>query len=196
MMIVSIIRDDSNKLSTLIPTWDLIKAIPNWRVIKSTYIWLFIVPILAKIFSSLPEVSNFKIFNTNLTLHLSLPFSWKAFYLSSILFVIANLIYLIRCPTIIKENSCLTDFINEGKEQQHIYKYGEEIGMSKNDMEELEKGIGTVQARDSELFWKIFNDAKSIRLITRFACFLLYGIGFILIGYVFVQNLYAVIKIL
>jgi hypothetical protein len=71
------------------------------------------VPILAKLLGSIGTAIHIPIWDH--TIILSLPFSWKAFYFSSVAFTIASFFYTFWCPPIIRDYKILSDFFAEGK---------------------------------------------------------------------------------
>lgn len=64
--------------------WSTLKAIQNNKIVKSTYIWLFIVPLLAKILSKIDANLYLDIAGKVYEIDLALPFSWKLFFLSAL----------------------------------------------------------------------------------------------------------------
>ncbi len=94
-------------------SWLSISEIGNSRVVRSMLIWMIITPVLAKAFSSVNSV-NFSIFKTDQAIILSLPFSWQVFFFCALSFTIANIIFLIKCPPLIRKYNNYADF--EGKD--------------------------------------------------------------------------------
>jgi uncharacterized membrane protein len=79
-----------------------------------------------------PEV-RIPFWKSELVFTLALPFSWKMFYFSSVAFVIASTIYLIRCPKIISEYEGYLAFKHEGNGQDRIKEeFLKAIGFWKN----------------------------------------------------------------
>lgn len=50
----------------------------------------------------LPETIDLPVFGTVVAVSLSLPFSWVAFYFASLFAVLGQLVFVVRCPQIIK----------------------------------------------------------------------------------------------
>ena len=82
------------------PLWSNLRSWGNNSLLKTSYIWLFLVPILAKALSNINSLTIPWLKNP---ITLSLPFSWSLFYISAIFFSIAGGIYAITCPTIIRK---------------------------------------------------------------------------------------------
>ena len=197
-------------------TWINLKKINSSKFINSMYIWIIIVPILAKIFSNLDkEVFNFLIFGEILPLQLKLPFSWALFYFSAIFFAIANLIFTIRCPLIIKENNSYNDFLTEGKKLLQLKPYIEDVNYDWNKLandidkkidsqnnssymsassislnmsiEKLDK-VNEEKNNPKNYFWEIYNFTNFVREKSRVTIGILYFIGFCLFSIVLIQN--------
>ncbi len=94
--------------------WSKLRTLGHNSIIKSSYIWLIIVPLAAKMFSALPEVHTFKIFEANITVHFGLPFSWIIFYFMALFFAIGQFIYTVKCPEILKNYENFYDYEKSG----------------------------------------------------------------------------------
>jgi len=103
--------------------WQTLRAIQNNKLIKSMYVWLFIVPILAKIVSYVDDKIQIVVFEKIFILDLVLPFSWQSLFFTAFLFVIANLLFVLFAPNIIKEHINYQDFINSGKGEKQLEEY-------------------------------------------------------------------------
>lgn len=166
------------------------------------YIWVFIVPIAAKILSMTSDMATITIFEYTFDVNLALPFSWKMFYFSALFFALATLIYQIRCPRLVKEYPTYSDFDVEGKPEWHLRPYAEDIGLSfdqyKEDHEEsMYENDGSVsQGKDftQSVFWHLHWKADKERKPMLYCCLAAYVAGFILISLVFFQNLVWVIN--
>jgi len=96
-----------------IPTWPELSSIGDSKIFKTSYFWLLIVPILAKVISKLrnfstnnPDIIWVKVISENLTL----PFNWTIFYLSSVAFGFGILLYTSRCPSLIRKYKSFSEF--------------------------------------------------------------------------------------
>lgn len=90
--------------------WSHLRYFGNSKFVKGNYIWIILVPVVAKFLIS--ANNNITIFDTEF--ELKLPFNWIILYFSSLFFSIAHSIYLLRCPTIIKDNGDYGDYIKSG----------------------------------------------------------------------------------
>ncbi len=169
------------------------------------YIWIFIVPILVKVLEKIGDTAHVTIFEYTFEAQLSLPFSWSIFYASALTFATANLIFFLRCPTIIKEQKDYAEFRNANKGVEHLDSYLFEVGMN---WEGLRLRIGhqdeylnevadalNPSADDGLLrkrFWAVYAQANLYRKFSRNVVASLYGVGGALISYVVIQNAYYV----
>ncbi len=106
--------------------WSTLKAIQNNKIVKSTYIWLFIVPLLAKILSKIDANLYLDIAGKVYEIDLVLPFSWKLFFLSALCFVAGNILFVAFCPKLIKDYNHLGEFLATGKTEGNLFYYMDE----------------------------------------------------------------------
>lgn len=96
--------------------WCEVRDFGKNRVIGSSFIWLFAVPIGAKILK--PFVGNHRIRlpwfgdgeGAAFTVPFHLPFKWTLLYGMSAMFVVAQLVFYFRCPKWVKRFECYDDF--------------------------------------------------------------------------------------
>jgi len=182
--------------------WSQLDRIRQIKIISSMYIWIFIVPIVAKILSMTSDVATVTVFEYTFDVNLSLPFSWKMFYFSALSFALATLIYQARCPRLIKEYPTYSSFEVEGKPEWHLRPYAQDLGLNfdqyKEDHEEaMDENEGSVsQGKEftQSVFWNLHWKADQERKKMLYFCLASYTVGFILISLVFLQNLVWVIK--
>lgn len=166
------------------------------------YIWIFIVPIAAKLLSKTNEIIFLTIFNYTFEVNLGLPFSWKMFYFSALFFTIATIIYQTRCPRLIKEYQNFSAYDQEGKPEWHLRSYAEDINIDFDTYKEDHEGAmldhdGEIKSgKDftSSIFWHLHGEANEKRVVFMWACVAAYAAGFILLFLVFFQNLWWVIR--
>ena len=104
------------KLPTVL--WSQLAKLNGISLINSMYIWLFIVPISARLLENVGDSAELTILNYTFTAKLTLPFSWIAFYFSALAFAVANIVFQGRCPSVIKEQNDYSEFklSNKGDE--------------------------------------------------------------------------------
>jgi len=118
-------------------SWKSISLFGNNQIINKSYVYLFLVPILAKFFSKIKSPFAFTIDNKVYEMVLDLPFNWIMFFLSALIFTLASIIYTFLAPSIIKENKSYGAFLIDRKGWQHIISYAEEMGISEKWYEEM-----------------------------------------------------------
>ena len=107
-----------NMIKKYTPSWKGLESIGNNNIVKSSYMWIIVIPIIAKFFEKFP--TDFSIpFYKNLTIILVLPFSWQLLYLSALIFAVSTLLFVFFCPEIINKFSNVKEYIEKGlgKEQ-------------------------------------------------------------------------------
>tara|TARA_R110002167_G_scaffold110677_9_gene281511 strand:+ start:10068 stop:10691 length:624 start_codon:yes stop_codon:yes gene_type:complete len=95
-------------------SWEIVRIFGNSNVVKSNYIWLFIIPFLAKNFD---EISNY------LNLDMEIAFSIPRLFFASLCFVFGTLVYQLRCPKLVKDHDGYASFEEKGKTIQHVVDY-------------------------------------------------------------------------
>ena len=195
-------RDKSLQLGSAISRlslWKTLSIVQKAKPVKSMYVWLIIVPVVAKLFSKLKtediegvETITLKIFEYDFILDLELPFNWGIFYLSALLFGLSHLIYLVRCHSIIKDHEDFASFHSKGKTYDHLYTYAQPV-ISKDRLDTF-KDQYIIVKNDKALnqlrieFWKLFDEANHSRRVERISCLVLYLAGFLMLSYVFYEN--------
>ncbi|WP_282079584.1 hypothetical protein [Aquimarina algiphila] len=112
--------------------WRNLSFIGENKIIKSSYIYLFLVPVLAKFLSKIKSPLIVNLGGQDIELIFELPFSYKMFFLSAILFSLGNLLYGFVAPKIIKENKSYGDFKQQGKNIFHVWNYLEDLGINES----------------------------------------------------------------
>jgi hypothetical protein len=80
------------------------------------------VPILVKVTTKIESSGGVTVGGYRIDLNFDLPFSWELFFYGAVFASLANLIYLWKCPTIIKNFSSYSDFKEQGKEREQLRK--------------------------------------------------------------------------
>ncbi|NQY89010.1 MAG: hypothetical protein HRT51_14940 [Colwellia sp.] len=182
--------------------WSQLEKLRQIKIISSMYIWIFLLPVLAKLLVLTNDVATVTVFNYTFDINLSLPFSWKLFYFSALFFALATIIYHIRCPRLIKEYPTFSSFDTEGKPEWHLRVYAEDLGLDYTEYKEehselMREHEGEVSSGNDwvqSIFWDLHWRADEQRKKMLYACLVSYLFGFILITYVLVQNLIWVVR--
>lgn len=109
------------------PKWSSLRSLGTSRLLRTSYLWFILVPILAKVVIKIESYGGFKIGDYKLDFNLSLPFSWELFFYAAVFASFANLIYLWKCPDIIKHFPTYSDFKERGKEGEQLRKEFEKL---------------------------------------------------------------------
>jgi len=97
--------------------WSKLKKVPKNKLVSTSYIWIVIVPIVAKVFSKIESIVYLKIGDVRYELILELPFSWQMFFWSALLFTVGNVLFSWLCPFIVKNYDNFDHFqLNGGTE--------------------------------------------------------------------------------
>jgi len=184
-------------------SWSSLKKLPENKFISSMYIWLFLVPVPAKLLAKTNDVAKVRVFEYSFELNLTLPFNWKILFFCSLSFVIANIIYTIFCPNLIKDHSNFSHFDNEGKGLEQLEEYCVAMNTDPRSLPKFSKALrlknspmlGAVDKISRE-FWEIFNFGNNIKHKTaRIISIVFYGLGFFLLGLLIYQNILWVVKV-
>ncbi|TOH86567.1 hypothetical protein, partial [Vibrio parahaemolyticus] len=147
------------------------------------------------------------------------PFSWAMFYFSALCLALGNLVYLMKCPKVIKDHPTYQSYLNEGKKLKQLSQYCEDIlfnwGRLANEIETKRQKLhdakrdpfgviknNTEHFKDIDVedpvhyFWPIHEFADTAFKPYRYICWTLFSVGFSLFGIVSIQNLLAVISFL
>jgi hypothetical protein len=95
--------------------WTFVRSLADSRLVKTSYIWLFIAPITAKMLSSMDTVINLTVFNEIVQISTRLPFSWQLLFFAACSFSVANIIYSVFCPDIYKHYRNYSEFTEQGR---------------------------------------------------------------------------------
>lgn len=201
----------------LIPDWNVLQKVGNTKFVQSMYVWIFVVPMLAKAFEYIQQDSMvFVVFEQQIKIGTSLPFSWVMFYFCAVFLALGNLLLLATCPKIVKDHPTYQSYAEEGKTLKQLAQYSEDIKFNWGDLAKSvdkrikdrifarEMGHDPIAKHYSNLdvddpvhyFWPIYEFANPLYKIRRFACLLLLTTGFGLFTIVAVQNFMAVVEFL
>ncbi len=167
--------------------WKKISKISKMKFVKTILIWVVIVPIVAKILSSIKE-HQFVHFD------FVLPFSWVLFYFSALSFLVGNILYNIFVPPIINENRSFSHFLEQGRGKRELISYLESEQLDDSGAySELycDKALGVDSKND--YFWDIWELSINNKIKIRLFISIFYSIGILLILIVFLQNMLFVL---
>lgn len=103
-----------------IPRWERYKIFFHMTVFRYLTLWFSLVPTIAVLFSDLPNPLPLKIQGVTVNINLELPFSWQLLWLSSFSFVVAFAIYILRCPSFIKQYNKFSDYLSYAHDKRWL----------------------------------------------------------------------------
>lgn len=140
--------------------WKLISVFGKNKVINRSFIYLILVPMLAKLFSKIQSPIELSLGGEIMKINFVLPFSWKLFFFSALVFTLGAIIYNLFAPSIIKDNNSLGDFLNDRKSSTHLVKYRDEIGINERQMGEY--GVNIFDLLNELIDLSSYRDNKNI----------------------------------
>ncbi len=187
----------------MIIQWSTLNALGKSKIVKSNYVWIFIIPLVAK---------NIDVISTQLDFDITLTFSITKLFYASIFFCLGTLVYQLRCPKLIKDYTnygefskdlntiqIIADYHHQAREQIFSYIEYEELKCSalKFDVDtdtSLKKTINIHISKtltncvfidkqlEADYFNHVYNDINQRFKIMAFSSFCLYltGIVFLL----------------
>jgi hypothetical protein len=90
--------------------WEEYKKFFQITIFKYLVLWFSLVPIVAGLVEQLPSLIYFHMGNKIYPIDLTLPFKWQLLWISSFFFVIALIIYAVRCPRFIHNYNTYKDY--------------------------------------------------------------------------------------
>lgn len=189
-------------------SWTWLKSLQENKIVKSTYIWLFIVPLIAKLFNKIEQkILSIEINSVKYIFDLTLSFSWIMLFISALLFVIGNIIYLFLAPKLIKKYNNYGDFLSKGESYNLLLNYSnKDIKLVNKEKSKRAKNINIDNQITSNskkdllyeederknMFSDIFYYYNHKNFIGRLACSFFYLFGGILFSIILIKNIYWV----
>ena len=92
--------------------WGNIDAVQKSWTVRALGFWFVFIPLLAVLLKSrhMPQIVQ----------DISLPFTWGLFYVASMLFFCATILYRLRCPRLIKNFSTFSEFEAQGCDYESL----------------------------------------------------------------------------
>lgn len=164
-----------------------------WNVVCEIDVMVAIaIPIIAKVLEDVPETITYRVGQKTVDFTLSLPFSWRLFYFSSVLLFLARLIYTVWCPSICKEYDSYEKFTKDGKDVGNLWPYAFEIN-SPLELASFWTKDGSFSGNPRDAFWRVYMKAAVTHENARAVALLLICLGILLSGIVLVQGFVTVL---
>jgi hypothetical protein len=180
--------------------WSTLYDMGNSRLLRTSYVWLIVVPIAAKLLVGVNELLTFSVYGQEFQIEPGLPFSWKAFYFSSVSFSVAGLIYSFRCEGLAKHFRTFADYENEGRGVRQLMIpariHGDQAGGDAVDIfiDAAQTGEPVCREVQADAFWALRYVQDKLRPWSLGTCSLFYLIGFGLLAMVLLQNFWYVLR--
>lgn len=200
--------------------WSSIRDLGNSKIVKQSYIWIFVVPFLAKcvlyVEEAYPGSESVSGFFTE---------SWFVLYFSAVCFAVGVTIYLVFCPGIIRNYKDYSDFDKTGATHERInlylkklYKMGGADDCTLEKIKELSEECNTddidagrsvvIEVFDHsalynlrkenlrDVFWLVYDQSDRSRCLWSSASGFCFYTGFLLLLVLFLQNFISVARLL
>lgn len=106
-------------------TWRNVNTIGKNRFSRTSYIYLLVIPIIAKLTENITTPLRVRLGIDIYDVDINMPFSWYLFFFGALLIYIGTLLYNIFCPSFIKRFSNFGDFKTEGETDFLLFELGE-----------------------------------------------------------------------
>ena len=195
--------------------WSKIRFLGNSKIVKQNYIWIFLIPALIKVLQ-FPELESraFLILAESIV-----PFVWYLLYFTALSFALGNLIFLVFCPSIIKDFENFSEYKAKGYYLEHLNRHINELVNSRvkgfedklNDVQLLtkvkdidEEATTLIEVKlsgrnfniknkyENKLFWMVYDESNSSKSCALVFSICSFCIGFIFLFIIFLTNLYLV----
>lgn len=189
--------------------WSRIRALGSNRAVRSSYLWIAVVPIAARIVHSLKANVTGPGWTKEVVDSLHLPFSWQVLFWAAISMAVATLLFDLACPKIIKRHNDHGSFSRAGETMSHLIEYVEEVFKKRSDPRaqsseydmtiiygaprtSVRYGLSDVNGPELEetgIFWRAFAVAETSRILLLRLTLGFYVIGLSLVGWVLLANI-------
>ena len=195
--------------------WTMLRDVGNSRVLRTSYFWLLFVPFAARALGGVKENLVLRMFSEVFHVTFDLPFNWGVFYFAAVCFSIGGIIYSLRCPEIVKRYSAFPGFVAEGRGVRYLRSVATTYRLGSGDsaavkalLDEYEfvpgavvgtKTVRNPEDRDPEkladAFWIVHRAANHMDRTSLVSCLAFYAGGFLLLGYVMLENFWYVFRL-
>lgn len=133
-------RVSENIIKPYTPYWSSLGRLGESAILKSSYVWFFVVPIMARFLMYVGPEVQFDLWGETRTFTLSLPFTWTVFFYSAVAFSVAGFVYSVFCPEIIREHRYFSDLGVKGRGEQYIIRVLRNLARRRMDFRPLPRG--------------------------------------------------------
>ena len=130
-----------------IPNWDTLIAMSRNRIVNSSYLFLFVTPIAAKVTQHLPDVVEVPV-GSGYQFAIALPFSWLWLFWCALAASAGTVLVLVQCPVIISRYKDFSEFEQAAGSQQHLKKIAQKLRCDSYPFTEPEKHYGPLNVSE------------------------------------------------
>jgi hypothetical protein len=111
----------------VVPQWSFFSRVGNSKTLRELARWFVLVPVIAKLLATLTkEATQTK--QLDFVYHLTMPFDWQLLYYSAFSFMLAELIYSLRSPSLFRDFPSYFNFSRSVQETRELIDYILEVG--------------------------------------------------------------------
>lgn len=195
--------------------WSELRKVGRNKVVNNSFYFLFFVPALANAIEGME--------GTLLEPYLfDLPFSWTILYISAVLFGLGTSLFYWLCPKIIFEFEDYSNYKNRGFDiselidmlkkddlaidrlgliNDWLLEHSDSVSSGNIERDEAmlvelddDRTYLILKSKEASFFWRIRRELDDNKPVVRAAVAIIYSCGFMLFGWVFLQNLSSVIS--
>jgi hypothetical protein len=184
----------------MINKWSVVQKLSRNKLLASSYVWLIIVPIFAKLLAQVESPIELTNIAAGLVIDLTLPFSWKVFYCAAVLFSVGGLVYSLSCPKLIQTVQSYGDFKQQGLNGFYLKEYAQGLTdfeyehNARMAVDAFPRQADELEPNLSEGFQQLYSYEDSRRSLAIFACLILYSLGLALMTWVLIDNAHYVLQ--
>jgi hypothetical protein len=184
----------------MINKWSVVQKLSRNKLLASSYVWLIIVPIFAKLLAQVESPIESTNIAAGLVIDLTLPFSWKVFYCAAVLFLVGGLVYSLSCPKLIQTVQSYGDFKQQGLNGFYLKEYAQGLTdfeyehNARMAVDAFPRQADQLEPKLSEGFQQLYSFEDSRRSLAIFACLILYSLGLALMTWVLIDNAHYVLQ--
>lgn len=199
--------------------WDDINRIGQTKSLQSSYWFLAVVPTLAKLLHHIAPDGKLALFGAQTPVQLGLPFSWVALFFCALFVSLGNAVYTIKCPRLIKSFADYFAFQTSARNSLFLMESLTILRPAKERSGDIDAVIDAVvqslsKVPESELlanaryqlkqhglpgsdsFYFVRDASNEAYPVWRCIASISYAVGFALLGWLFIQNVWAVMSYL
>lgn len=99
--------------------WSKLRAWGRSRLIRTSYLWMVLVPVLARLLQPIAGDHRITALGKSWELHIGLPFTWMVFYAAAISFAVGQFIYAFSAPALVSDYENVADFVGKHGQTAH-----------------------------------------------------------------------------